>query len=207
MSFPAIAEIKKRRLNLDLSQKQLADACDIGQSFLAKIERGQAVPSYTVAVRVFEKLADLESKKSEKLATAVMDIRARDVMSSPVYSFAPTDPAEQILSLMLEQNISQVPVLDKDKGLFQMGTITEKTLMGKDVKGKLARDVMDSRNLFPSVAKDTKLSVIAGILQEEQAVLVFEKGRTIGIITKQDILKVKKSLTRSLWQDSIPLSH
>jgi predicted transcriptional regulator len=197
MSFPAIAEIKKRRLNLDLSQKELASLCDICQSFLAKIERRQAVPSYTISVRVFEKLADLESKKSKKLGTAYMDILVRDVMSSPVYSFAPTDSAEQILSLMLKQNISQVPILDKDKGLFQVGTITEKTLMGKDVKGKLARDVMDPKNLFPIVAKDAKLSVLVAILQEEQAVLVFEKSKIVGIVTKQDILKVKKSKTVS----------
>ena len=193
MIFPLITEIKKRRQNLDLSQKQLASLCDIGQSFLAKIERGQAVPSYVIAVKIFDRLVELESKNSEKLAGGgVRDLRARDVMSSPVYSFAPTDSAEEILDLMLEKNISQIPILDKDRNRFQVGTVTEKTLMGKDVKGKLAKDVMDSQSLFPIVAKDAKLSLLVSILQEEQAVLVFEKDKIAGIITKQDILKKEK---------------
>lgn len=193
MIFPLITEIKKRRQNLDLSQKQLASLCDIGQSFLAKIERGQAVPSYVIAVKIFDRLAELESKNSEKLAGGgVRDLRARDVMSSPVYSFAPTDSAEEILDLMLEKNISQIPILDKDRNRFQVGTVTEKTLMGKDVKGKLAKDVMDPQSLFPIVARDAKLSLLVSILQEEQAVLVFEKDKIAGIITKQDILKKEK---------------
>ena len=193
MSFPLITEIKKRRQNLDLSQKQLASLCDIGQSFLAKIERGQAVPSYVIAVKIFDRLAELESKNSEKLAGGgARDLRARDVMSSPVYSFAPTDSAEEILDLMLEKNISQIPILDKDRNRFQVGTVTEKTLMGKDVKGKLAKDVMDPQSLFPIVARDAKLSLLVSILQEEQAVLVFEKDKIAGIITKQDILKKEK---------------
>ena len=193
MIFPLITEIKKRRQNLDLSQKQLASLCDIGQSFLAKIERGQAVPSYVIAVKIFDRLAELESKNSEKLAGGgVRDLRARDVMSSPVYSFAPTDSAEEILDLMLEKNISQIPILDKDRNRFQVGTVTEKTLMGKDVKGKLAKDVMDPQSLFPIVARDAKLSLLISVLQEEQAVLVFEKDKIAGIITKQDILKKEK---------------
>ena len=194
MTFPAIAEIKKRRQNLDLSQKQLASLCDIGQSFLAKIERGQAMPSYLVATKVFEKLLDLESKKSEKLVGAAEDKRAKDVMTDYIYSFVPTDSAEQILKVMIEKNISQVPIVDKEggRGGILMGIITEKTLMGKEVIGKSAKDIMDSKNLFPIIARDTKLSVILSILQEEQAVLVADKGKFIGIITKQDILKRRR---------------
>ena len=192
MIFPVITEIKKRRQNLDLSQKQLASLCDIGQSFLAKIERGHAVPSYVIAVKIFDRLAELESKNSEKLAAGRRDLRARDVMSSPVYSFAPTDSAEEILDLMLEKNISQIPILDNHRNFFQVGTVTEKTLMGKDVKSKLAKDVMDPQSLFPMVARDAKLSLLVSVLLEEQAVLVYEKDKIAGIITKQDILKKEK---------------
>jgi predicted transcriptional regulator len=43
------------------------------------------------------------------------------------------------------------------------------------------------------MVRDTRLPVIASILQqEEQAVLVTEKGKIVGIITKQDILKNMK---------------
>lgn len=171
----------------------MANLCDIGQSFLAKSDRGQAVPSYVIAVKIFDRLSELESKNCEKLAGGgARDLRARDIKSSPVYSFAPTDSAEEILDLMLEKNISQIPILDNHRNFFQVGTVTEKTLMGKDVKGKLAKDVMDSQSLFPIVARDAKLSLLVSILQEEQAVLVFEKDKIAGIITKQDILKKEK---------------
>ena len=106
--FPAITEIKRRQQNLGLSQKQLADLCDIGQSFLARIGRRQAVLSNVIAVKIFEKLADPESKSSKKIPREAKDLRARDIMTSPVYSFVSTDFAEQILNLMLEKNISHL---------------------------------------------------------------------------------------------------
>ena len=70
--------------------------------------------------------------------------------------------------------------------------ITFKTLLGKELKGKTVKEVMDNKHVFPTVAADTKLSVIISIINEEQAVLVSEKGMIGGIITKQDILKNTK---------------
>jgi predicted transcriptional regulator len=187
VGFPLLAGIKKRRISLGLSQKQLADLCGIGQSFLAKIERGKVTPSYTVATRVFERLEHLESKNAEKLG--LEETIAADVMTRHVYTFGPKDPAESVLKVMIEKDISQVPVMD-ERG-FQQGVITEKTLLGKELKGKRVKEVMD-KHVFPTVAADTKLSVIIGIINEEQAVLVSEKGMIGGIITKQDILKNTK---------------
>ena len=108
-------------------------------------------------------------------------------MTRHVYTFGPNDAAENVLKVMIEKDISQVPVLDV-RG-FQQGVITEKTLLGKDLKGKTVKEVLDGEHIFPMVARDTRLQVIASILQEEQAVLVTEKGKMVGIITKQDILR------------------
>ena len=185
MGFPLLAEIKRRRTGLGLSQKQLADLCGIGQSFLAKIERGKVTPSYTVATRVFERLENLESKNAQKLG--LEERIAEDVMTRHVYTFGPNDAAENVLKVMIEKDIAQVPVLDV-RG-FQQGVITEKTLLGKDLKVKTVKEVLDGEHIFPMVARDTRLQVIASILQEEQAVLVTEKGKMVGIITKQDILR------------------
>jgi predicted transcriptional regulator len=191
MDFPLLAEIKKRRTALGLSQKQLADLSGIGQSFLAKIERAQAMPSYAVATRVFERLGSLESKNAEKLPLTYR-LLAADIMTPYVYTFGPDDAAERVLKVMIEKDISQVPVLDERE--LQQGIITEKSLLGKELKGKMVKDVLDGEHVFPMVAKDTRLQVVIGILQqEEQAVLVTEKGKIVGIITKQDVLRsVKK---------------
>jgi predicted transcriptional regulator len=194
VDFPLLAEIKRRRTSLGLSQKQLADLCGIGQSFLAKIERGKVTPSYTAAVKVFERLENLESNNAERLG---LEQRiAADVMTRHVYTFGPDDSAESVLKVMVEKDISQVPVLD-ERG-FQQGAITEKSLLGKELRGKTVKEVLDDddnggEHIFPMVSKDTRLQVIVGILQqEEQAVLVTEKGRIVGIITKQDILRNMK---------------
>lgn len=192
MGFPLLAEIKRRRTSLGLSQKQLADLCGIGQSFLAKIERGKVTPSYTAAVKVFKRLENLELNNAEKLG--LEERTAADVMTRHVYTFGPDDSAESVLKIMVEKDISQVPVLD-ERG-FQQGAITEKSLLGKELRGKVVKEVLDGNSssggehIFPMVSKDTRLPVIIGILQqEEQAVLVTEKGKIVGIITKQDILR------------------
>lgn len=192
VDFPLLAEIKRRRTSLGLSQKQLADLCGIGQSFLAKIERGKVTPSYTAAVKLFERLEKLESKNAERLG--LEERTAEDVMTRDVYTFGPNALAESVLKVMVEKDISQVPVLD-EKG-FQQGVVTEKSLLGKELKGKKVREILDrgggGEHIFPTVSKDTRLPVVIGILQqEEQAVLVTEKGRIVGIITKQDILRKK----------------
>lgn len=45
------------------------------------------------------------------------------------------------------------------------------------------------RDVFLSVAKNTKISVVVSILKgQEQAVLVIEKGEIVRIITKHDLL-------------------
>jgi predicted transcriptional regulator len=250
-SFPLLAEIKKRRVNLGLSQKQLAELCGIGQSFFAKVERGAATPSYPIATRIFEKLADLESKGAEKLLlvssgggpgsrTAAI-LTAKDLMTPRVVAFSPYDAAEDVLAAMLEKDISQVPVLDDDKG-FQVGVVTEKTLMGKDVRtititttadadadndvvvaigdgdhdgssdsssggdgssssNRLTvKQVMD-KHIFPAVPPDARLPLIISILNEEQAVLVMEKGKVVGIVTKQDVLRKQRPMKRSSLTD------
>jgi predicted transcriptional regulator len=183
-----LAEIKRRRTSLGLSQKQLADLCGIGQSFLAKIERGKVTPSYTAAVKIFERLENLESNDAERLG--LEERTAADVMTGDIYTFGPNDSAASVLKIMVEKDISQVPVLD-ERG-FQQGVVTEKSLLGKELKGKLVKDILDGGHIFPMVANDTRLQVVISILQQEEpAVLVTEKGKIVGIITKQDILRNK----------------
>jgi predicted transcriptional regulator len=43
---------------------------------------------------------------------------------------------------------------------------------------------------FPQVGEDAPLSLISGLLQTYQAVLVAKKGEIVGIITKADLLRI-----------------
>ena len=48
--------IKKRREQLGISQKELAEKADISQSFLCDIEQGRSKPSIDTALKIAEVL-------------------------------------------------------------------------------------------------------------------------------------------------------
>ena len=182
-NFPSLTSIAKRRKALGLTQQGLAKLCDIGQSFLAKIERGSAMPSYEIAVKLFTELDRQESHAVNEYG----DLKAEEIMVRKVITVTPRDRAENARRIMLERNISQLPVVDARSGAPE-GSISEKTLLGKEIAGKTVMELME-RDVFPSVARNTKVSVVVSILKEqEQAVLVIEKGKLVGIITKHDLL-------------------
>ena len=54
--------IKERREQLGLSQKELAEMCGITQSFLCDIEKSRSKPSIDVAVRIAKALDVKEIK-------------------------------------------------------------------------------------------------------------------------------------------------
>lgn len=187
MEFPTLSSIAKRRKALGKTQADLAKLCDVGQSFVAKIERGEAMPSYAIAVRLFETLEMLEARHIYGLS----EMQAKDIMTRKVFAVTLKDKAEYARKVMLEKNISQLPVVDKENGPLE-GSITEKSLLGKETAGKIVREVMD-KDVFPTVTPHTRLSVVISILKEqEQAVLVMERGKIVGIVTKHDVLSHTK---------------
>jgi predicted transcriptional regulator len=192
MQFPPLSSVAKRRKALGKTQAELAKLCEIGQSFVAKIERGEAMPSYAVAVKLFETLERLESKHSERLS----DLHAGDAMTKRVITVTPSDGMDHARKIMLEKNISQLPVLDAQSGA-PVGCITERTMleMDNDAFNRKVKDLMDKK-IFPTVARNATLSLVISILREqEEAVLVMDEGKIVGIITKYDVLssKTKKS--------------
>lgn len=182
MYFPPLSTIKKRRQAAGATQKQLASLCNVGQSFVTKIERGIAVPSYPVAIRIFEAIEKLESEVTD----SITDLPASKVMTRNVISVRPEDDTEAAVNVMLRKNISQLPVINKS-GLV-VGAVTERSLLGKVLRHKTVQEVMDGTSLV-SVSKETKISIVRAILVEEQAALVLEKSALIGIITKYDLIR------------------
>ena len=68
--IPTLQEIKQRREELKINQRQLAKLCDIRPSFLNMIERGNAKPGYDVFVNIFKVLDEQSEKATENLKTA-----------------------------------------------------------------------------------------------------------------------------------------
>jgi len=50
-------------------------------------------------------------------------------------------------------------------------------------------DEVEVEDTFPMVGRNTAASTVADILKTKQAVLVVEKGRAIGIVTRHDVIE------------------
>jgi CBS domain-containing protein len=148
------------------------------------------------------------------------DMRARDVMTSPVVT-APADATVQhLVELMLKHRISAVPIVDSDGGplgIVSEGDLIRRSEIGTEQKeswwlwlvggrmamtedfikahGTRAADIM-SREVV-AVAPDATLSEIAATLEKRRIkrVPVVENGRIIGIVSRANILRALASVT------------
>lgn len=181
--LPSLEEIRKKRVSLGLTQGELARLAGISQSLVAKIESGKAEPSYPNAKRIFEALDSLHAKEEKK---------AEEIMLSPVFSAKISEPIGKTLSLMREKGVSQLPVLEE--GLV-VGTISENAVLSLIEKGYRMEDIRKTpvreamEPALPQVGRNTRYSSILQLLKESPAILVVEKGKILGIITKADLVR------------------
>ena len=140
-------------------------------------------------------------------------MQAQDVMTTKVVSVAPHTPVAEIAKLLLERQISAVPVVGDDRRL--LGIVSEGDLiheLGQDgaqrswwldllaspqaraaaylkSHGRLARDVM-TRSII-AVAPDTPLPQIARLLEARRIkrVPVVQDGQLVGIVSRADLLR------------------
>jgi len=181
------AEIRARRVELGLTQAQLAELAGVTQAYIAKIEAGTADPKVSTLERI---LKTLERAASEKY------VMAEKIMATPVIAVKPEDKIDKAARLMNSYKISQLPVLDGDA---QVGSISDATLMrkltaGEDMSRLVRRSVEEiMESPFPTVSKDTDVDTIYHLLEHSSAVLVVDRGRVVGIVTKADALKLARS--------------
>lgn len=180
-----LADMKRLRRLLGLTQTELASLSGVSQSLIAKIEAGKVDPSYTRAKRIFEVL---ESHQREGGA------RASDIMVREVITADPEWTVGETVKMMNKRAISQLPIV---KGGEVVGSVSEKTLVERIAKGsgiedvlrRQVRDIMEQA--FPSVSQDSPLDMVAKMLNYTGAVLIYQDGKLAGIITRSDILKKK----------------
>lgn len=187
MSFlPTPEDIKLLRKRAGLTQRELAKRACVSQSLIARIESGTVDPRLSTLRRIMKVLEECISEGA----------RAKDIMSSPVVSVAPEDPVEKAVKLMWEYGFSQLPVVKGDKVL---GTIKEDDVLhalvreGEFVLREPVERVMS--DALPIVSINERVDVIVKILaQGVPAVLVADKGKIVGIITKTDVIAKKVKL-------------
>ena len=174
--LPALEEIRKARKRAGLSQAELSSMVGISQSHLAKIEGGKVDPSYGLVSRIFDALEHAEKDECWQYMSRDMLIARKG------------DKVEYIALKMKEKGYSQVPILDEGKTI---GLLTENRILDlkKPYEKLLVEEAMEEVVIVP---KETNYSAIILLLKQFQAVLVQEKSKLVGIITRTDLIGHKK---------------
>jgi CBS domain-containing protein len=135
-----------------------------------------------------------------------------DVMTSRVHVASPLAPFKQLVRLIDENRVSAIPIVDQQG--VPVGIVSESDLLLKErrfdlershdllhvqkrrqdrvkARGTVASEVMTSPAI--TVPSETSLSDAARIMQEKNVrrlVVVDERGRIAGIVSRSDLLQV-----------------
>ena len=171
-----LAEIKKIRKSLRLTQTDLAKRANVSQSLIAKIESEKIDPTFTKTKKIFETLNDLENKE---------EIKADELMNKKIISVSPKDSIEDSVTKMKKFGISQMPVIENHNII---GLVSESSLLNAFMsnKSKKIMDIMEETP--PMISKTASVRVVSNLLKHYPVVLVSESGKLIGLITKADLL-------------------
>ncbi|MFQ5674689.1 MAG: cystathionine beta-synthase [bacterium] len=107
-----------------------------------------------------------------------------------IISVGPDDLVRDALDKMREFNISQLPVVENERSI---GSLEEGTLMGEVISDSTlikqpVRDVM--KKSFPVVGIEKSIEEVKQAFSKRQpAVVIEERDRVVGIITKSDLLE------------------
>jgi predicted transcriptional regulator len=170
--------IRELRDEAGLSQACLARLARVSQAHIAKIEAGRVDPRLSTVNRILYVLSHSGRKRS-----------CRSVMSPNIISIGPDEPVIWAINRMRSMEFSQLPVME---GNLQLGSIDESSIvhnMERGIKRLLVRNVM--KKPFPVVDARDPVEILPPLLDFHSAVLVAEKGKIKGIITKSNLLGVR----------------
>ncbi|MBO4302591.1 CBS domain-containing protein [Methanosarcinaceae archaeon] len=181
MQVPTPEDLKRRRIELGLTQSELARRAGVSQPLIARIELGDVDPRLSTVSRICSAFDAAE--KEQQLPVC-------DIISSTVISVRPGQSVEEAVSIMNRYGFSQLPVIENG---LPVGSISEDLIVrsiagNKHVAHMVVSDLMAES--FPTVPRTTPVPVVSRILERSPAVLVLEKGIVIGVITKSDIMKI-----------------
>jgi len=170
--------IKELREERGISQQKLAEAIGVSQAHIAKIENEKVNPTLSIVNSIMSILKENHQIKCKK------------IMKKNIVSVTPDTKILDAIKLMKNFEISQIPVIEKGMCL---GSITEKTIvnnMDKNLRRMLVKHIMEKS--FPIISSNESVEVAKMLLEYSQAVLLSEKQKIVGVITKSDILTLMK---------------
>jgi predicted transcriptional regulator len=184
--LPPLAEIRRRRRGLGLTQGALAREAGVSQSLVAKIERERVEPSYAAVAALLRALERLEGTDHERHRPI------GPLATSTFVRVSRRTPVTEAAHLLRRHAISQLPVVE---GELVIGSITDRAVVNcladpARVR-RLARltvgEIMEEP--FPQLDRGTSVRVAAALLRHVPAVVVTERGRPAGILTQSDLFK------------------
>ncbi|WP_267639603.1 CBS domain-containing protein [Haloarchaeobius amylolyticus] len=177
MELPTPTDLRERRKGLDLTQSELADAAEVSQPLIARIEGGDVDPRLSTLRRIVEALNEAEGEIK----------RAEDVMHEELEFVRMDDSVGRAIDIMGEQGYSQLPVVD-ERGT-PVGLISNSDIRlhreDRDIEELPVAEVMNES--YSTVGRDATLDSIDNLLELHDAVIVKEEGEMVGIITEADI--------------------
>ena len=156
-------------------------------------------------------------------------MKARDIMTTNVITADPDTPVGKIASLLLQNHISAVPVVDYDHHVVgivsegdlmrrpETGTerrrswwldfVTDAETMARDyakTHGQRAVDVM-TRHVV-SVTEDAEAGDIASLLETHhiKRVPVVRQGKLVGVVSRADLLRALVAAPPAAGQTAVP---
>jgi predicted transcriptional regulator len=181
--LPDVVNIKNIRKSLGMTQKELALLAGVSQSIIAKIESERVSPSYEIVKKIFDVFENLENKNI---------IKAVDIVNKKIIFVDKNDRVSIAIEKMKKHGYSQIPVFYRGQSV---GSISEKGIVDIISSGKSLERINDMKvsevmeESFPRINENTPTQIVSMLLQHSSAVLVTKQDKTIGIITKSDLLK------------------
>ncbi len=185
-TMPNPEEIKNYRHKVGLTQAEVAKRAGVSQSLIARIEAGDVDPRVSTLRSIIGVMKEVEDKGS---------LTAERLMRSPVLSVRSTETIGRASKIMEGKDVSQLPVID---GGFQVGSVSETRIIkemtsGKDMSKLSAMKIKEiMSDGFPTVYPHTDVMTLTNIVELNPAVLVVDKGKVKGIITKTDVVRLIK---------------
>lgn len=170
--------LKKMREEVGMTQEQVARLADISQAHVAKIENEKVNPRLSTVNKIMSVLKSNSKLKCDMFAT------------KKVIYVKPKDSVSTVTKLMKRNDISQLPVID---GGICIGSINDKTIVRNLDKISGSIEVMElMEEPFPTINCGEQMEVVKTLLEYHPAVLVTDRGKIVGILTKSDLLGLLK---------------
>jgi predicted transcriptional regulator len=181
MQLPTPEDLKKKRIELGLTQSELAKRAGVSQPLIARIEMNDVDPRLSTMAKILTAFDDVKKEQQ---------IIAKDIISFPVIHVNPGQPLEEAIATMNMRGISQLPVIENGMpvGSLSEGAVVKAIAGKKSFSELLVADLMEES--FPTVPQTSSVQTISHLLERSPAVLVMNKGVVAGVITKSDIMKI-----------------